>query len=383
MKILYIGSSADFHIDLWVKYFTTNHSVFLFSDKEDYLEDQPFDKVTIFHNQGILGGLLNFFKSKSHLLFQLNKLLSVIIFSKKIEKIIDKHNIDIVHAHNVYQGFLTSFVKTRVPIIFTPMGSDIIISAQKNSLYRFMANQAFKRADVVTGDSLLIQKKGFNVGAKKESNYIIQNGVDSSIFYPQANNLRARYAVEKDETLIFSPRGFAEIYNIETILKSCALLIEKGFKLRLMLCYPFKDKTHATIKEKSKDLMIDDKIIWLGSLSYEEMPDYYNLSDIVISVPDSDSSPKSVYEAMFCGKAIIVTDLAWSYEFLGQEECFLRVKPKNEIDLSEAIIKLIEKPEYSSHLSANALKYAKKHYDYQNNMQEMESIMEGLLLRDK
>ena len=45
-----------------------------------------------------------------------------------------------------------------------------------------MASRAFKKADVVTGDSVLLQQKGFKVGAREESNYVIQNGVDTSIF---------------------------------------------------------------------------------------------------------------------------------------------------------------------------------------------------------
>ena len=39
------------------------------------------------------------------------------------------------------------------------MGSDIIIHSQSNYIYKYMAQNAFKKADVVTGDSLLIQKR--------------------------------------------------------------------------------------------------------------------------------------------------------------------------------------------------------------------------------
>ena len=34
MKILYLASSSDWHIDLWTQYFTKQHSVYLFSDKD-------------------------------------------------------------------------------------------------------------------------------------------------------------------------------------------------------------------------------------------------------------------------------------------------------------------------------------------------------------
>ena len=108
-----------------------------------------------------MGGILNIFHSKSHKLFQLNKLISTLIYARKIDQIVREKNIHIIHAHNLYQGFICSYIKSKVPVVFTPMGSDIIIHAQQNFLYKFMAKKAFKRANVVTGDSLLIQKEDY------------------------------------------------------------------------------------------------------------------------------------------------------------------------------------------------------------------------------
>ena len=88
MNILYIGNSSDFHIDLWTQYFTEKHDVFLFSEKEEYLRSKEFNDVEIIYSGGLLGDILNFFKSSSHKLFQINKLLSTFIYARKIDKII-------------------------------------------------------------------------------------------------------------------------------------------------------------------------------------------------------------------------------------------------------------------------------------------------------
>mgnify|MGYP006087133229 CR=1 FL=1 len=131
MKILYLSSSSDWHIDLWVQYFNKNHSVYLFSDKENYLHDQPFEGVTVNYSAGLLGGILNFFSIKSHKLFQINKLISAKYYAYRVDALIKSENIEVVHAHNLYYGYVASFLKAKVPVIFTPMGSDIIIHAQK------------------------------------------------------------------------------------------------------------------------------------------------------------------------------------------------------------------------------------------------------------
>ena len=160
MKILFLSSSSDWHIDLWTNYFTKTHHVFLFSDKEDYLIDEDYQGVTVVQSNGYFGAMLNLIKSSSHKFFQLNKLFSVKYFAKKIQQLVKDNGIEVVHAHNLYFGYLASFLPREIPVIFTPMGSDIILHAQNNFLYRHMANKAFSRANIVTGDSKLVQSQG-------------------------------------------------------------------------------------------------------------------------------------------------------------------------------------------------------------------------------
>ena len=375
MNILYIGKSSDWHVSLWVKYFTKSHSVWLFSDKEDYLKDQPFNNVTIIKSNGYFGRLLNSLTSENHMLYQMNKLLSVRYFAYQVDKVIKKYNIDIVHAHSLYYGYLVSFIKSDVPIVFTPMGSDIIIHAQKNFIYRHMAKKAFNRADVITGDSLLLQKQGYKVGARKDRNYVIQNGVDRSVFFPKSSNIKQKYGIADDEVLLFSPRAITPIYNIDIIIESLSMLKKKGYVLKCMFSFPFGNEYVEQLQKQISRLGVDENVIWLGYLTYEDMAEHYNAADVVISVPSSDSSPKSVYEAMFCKKPIIITDLEWSYELLSGCNCFIKVEVRNSVQLSNAIAKIIDDPDYANTIATNAMNIATKYYDYESNMKKMEEIM--------
>ena len=375
MKILYLSSSSDWHIDLWTQYFTQHHSVYLFSDKEDYLDNQPFRGVNVREYPGLLGDIFNFFRIKSHKLFQINKLVSARNFASCIDAMIKYEDIDIVHAHSLYYGYVASFLKTKVPIIFTPMGSDIIINAQENKIYKHMAQRAFKKATAVTGDSLLLQKKGLEVGAHKEKNYLIQNGVDSSIFFPRDNNLKKKYNISKEEFLLFSPRAITPIYNIDVILDALFMLKQLNFKFKCMFSFAFGDKYYSILQHKVAELKLEKNVIWLGFIKYEDMQLYYNASDVVISIPNSDSSPKSVYEAMFCGKPVIISDIEWSYELLNELDCVCRVEARNADQLADTIIRLISDPKISEYVKKNAMLLAHKYFDYKVNMEKMERIM--------
>ena len=114
----------------------------------------------------------------------MNKFISVRNFASEIDQIIKTYNIEIIHAHSLYFGFLNYFINSSIPKVFTPMGSDVIIHAQKNIIYRYMAKKAFLASDIITNDSIVLQNKGYLLGGRKKENYIIKNGVDINIFYP-------------------------------------------------------------------------------------------------------------------------------------------------------------------------------------------------------
>ena len=380
MNILFVTSSFDPHTALWVKYFTLNHNVILFSDKKERFNKLKYpNNITIIEEEGLLAPLLNLFNITQQQLRHIDMLLSVKKFVKTIDNIIDKYNIDIVHAHSLYYGFLSSFITKKLPIIFTPMGSDIIIYAQQSKIHNFMAKKAFKRANIVTGDSKILQSSGFNIGAKKENNYIIQNGVDTQSFYPKESSIRDELNIDKDTILLFSPRAIANLYNIEDILNTLKILKDKNIDFKCMFTFSFGNEHYDYLKNLSQELGLVEHVIWLGYIDYNDMANYYNASDIVISVPSSDSSPKSVYEAMFCGKPVIVTDLPWSHEFLTDGENIIRTEVNNIQMLSDKIIKFIGNLELVKYISKNALEKANELYSYEKNMIKMEYIMVNLI----
>jgi glycosyltransferase involved in cell wall biosynthesis len=382
LNILFLASSADWHVDLWSRYFTNTNKVFLFSDKENYLPRQEFKNITVIESSGFFGWLLNSIKSKSHLLFQINKIVSIYYFSRKIRKIILDQKIDVIHAHSLYFGYLSSFIKLDIPIVFTPQGSSIIIHAQKNYIYGKMAEKAYNAASLITGDSLIIQNKGYLVGAKKQNNIIIQNGVDTKIFFEKNNNFKKRYNMEKDEILIFSPRAITPLYNIDVIIESLNLLKLNNYKFKCMFSFAFGGEYSKKLREKVSKLNLEKNIIWLGYIDYAEMAKYYNASDIVVSIPSSDSSPKSVYEAMFCKKAIIISNLEWSYEILPEDNVVVRVEPKNSGSLFRALEKLINDIDYRMEIAKNAKELAHKYFNYAKNMELMEGYMVNLIKKN-
>ena len=380
MKILYLTSSFDPHTALWVKYFAQKHDVYLFSDKKETHNKLIYPKnIKIIESEGVFGSVLNKFSIKQQQLRHIDMLLSVKKFVKEIKNIIINYEIDIIHAHSLYYGFLASFLKNEIPVVFTPMGSDVILYAQTSKIHNYMAKKAFERANVITGDSKVLQSQGIKIGAKEHNNYIIQNGVDTDLFFPMKSEIRERLNIREETLLLYSPRAIATLYNIDDIIKSLDILKRKHIDFKCMFTFSFGNEHFEYLKNLANELHLNDNIIWLGYIDYNEMAKYYNAADIVISVPSSDSSPKSVYEAMFCGKPVIVSDLPWAHEFLKDGENIILTAVNNVDMLADKILTLANNPYLIKTISTNALKKAEEFYSYEKNMTQMEIIMENLI----
>ena len=376
MKILFCCSADDWHMEHWIKYWSDNHEVLIITDLYYHTKKLKFsNNVKIIEMKGVLSFLIKKYKVNNKFWSYVNKIISIIHYSLVINKIALSENVDYVHAHSLYYGAICFNINKRVPVIFTPMGSDIIIHAQKSIAHRIFAIMAFKRSNIVTGDSFLLQEKGLLVGASLNNNYIIQNGVDSKLFFPGVDKRYQLFKLDRSDIIIFSPRSLAKLYNIKTILEAIYILKNRKINVYCLLTYAFGDEYIDDLKNYANTKGIKENLIWLGYLNQSKMPEIYNSSDIIVSVPDSDSSPKSVYEAMFCKKPVILSDLTWTNEFFKDGNYFLRVHPKDSVGLANSIEYYIKNQKIGVLHSENCFIKVNEHFDYYKNMKRLEDLL--------
>jgi hypothetical protein len=127
---------------------------------------------------------------------------------------------------------------------------------------------------------------------------IVQNGIDISAIMQYAGNGRKR-------THVVSIRGLTPLYRIDEIVRARAL---SSTKPRLVFTYPFWEDGYKI--EVLKTFELDDQD--LGRVMPKtKLYEILSSSLLAISIPVSDSSPRSVYEAIFCGCCVAVTYSPW------------------------------------------------------------------------
>jgi len=376
MRICYIGN-ITWHEAKWAEYFVKNgHDVCFLAGKSPYFSNVEYDLVGVDIYYLPVLAIKN-----NNIRFIVNNTIMLPVILYEVKKYLSLRKPDVIHAHSAQYGFLASLSGFR-PYIFTPMGSDILIMATKYFLYRILARIAYKNADVVTGDSKVIQKKGFVLGAKQGNNYIIQNGVDTSMFNTSVNKYKTRklLKINDNNPIILSSRSFKPLYNIETIIKTIPHVLEFRQDAKFVFIYGSKtDECYSKVTKLIDDLKLHNNIYLIDFLEYKYIPQYVASASIYISIPSSDSSPKSVYEAFACGIPCIINDLPWIKQYIKKNKNAYVISNKpSPIELANAIIKILDNSKLRKEIVNGGLDLVAKHLDYENNMRNMENIMLSL-----
>ena len=298
-EIIFIGNARDYHAIDWyrtVKKICSSRYVIFATDlidSEGHLKIVR-DDDNIIHLYNVDWLLLKKQSKIGNLWRNLIKFIASPLQISKIKALKYKYPYSIFHAHTMYYMFLCWMA--RINFIGTPQGSEILVRPNKSIIYKYFASKSLNAAKYVSVDSKSLQDKIRDLCGKDA--IVIQNGIDVSTI------LRNKNDINKERTNVTSFRGMYPLYCIEEIMEG-----RKRSKLKppLTFIYPYWEESYkktilSNFRQGDKDL---------GRLSSDNMFELLFATVLAISIPKSDSSPRSVYEAIFCGCCVAVTYNPW------------------------------------------------------------------------
>lgn len=296
--IIVLGGARDYHAMDWyrsVRKVAYDRNVYFLTDM---ISGEGFDNIIrnddVVHKVFIIDKLL--FSSQSYLGHLWRNILKLLILPIQIvflKRYISSHPYSIVHAHPMYYMLLCQL--SGIEYIGTPQGSEILVRPARSKLYRFFSTWLLKSAKSITVDSKQMAEKIRDMSAVKA--HIVQNGI----------NMTAVSAIDttgiRNEAVV-SIRGMTDLYRIETIIEGRDW---SQTKPNIIFMYPFfDDKYLGSFRSK---LQSGDQLV--GRLDRDTMYRLLVKTKLVVSIPSSDSSPRSVYEAIFLGCCVASTYNPW------------------------------------------------------------------------
>lgn len=182
-------------------------------------------------------------------------------------------------------------------------------------------------------------------------------GVDLKIFSPKDKN-KAKQAVglEANRKLIFFVGRIEPLKAIDVLLYAVKILRSNNPKMRLCLwilggvVQKRNEKNHKELKrlkQLSKSLNISTEVKFIERKHQNELPNYYNASEIVVLPSHYESFGIVALEGMACGIPVIITDTTGAAGLFDKRNSPLVTSANNPLMLAEKIKHLLtDKKEY-------------------------------------
>ena len=280
-----------------------------------------------------------------------------------LRSVLDRVKPDLVHAHSLSRWpYYASLARSR-PLIVTPTGSDLYL-ATGDALRQ--ADHAIRHADAVIALSPHMRRELLLRGVPAEHIQLADLGVDLERFSP------APEPADAGPPVILSFRAGTELYNLDVVLDAFRVVRRRLPSATLVLVTgdaPLAEGVQVRLDE----LAGADVVQFRGHVAHAEMADYMRAATVGVSVPRSDGSPNSVWEALATGLPLVLSKLPQIEERVGASGAAVFVEPRAEA-VAAALIGILEDAERRRRMANAARAWAESNVDERQQVDRLNAI---------
>jgi glycosyltransferase EpsD len=304
-----------------------------------------------------------------------------LIAYKKLKRIIDENNYDIIHVHTPMAGVIARLAarnarKKGTKVIYTAHGFHFYKGASLLNwiiyypIERWLSNYTDTLITINSEDYNLAVKYKFKAGKIERVHGV---GVDRIRFKPISNSeivkLRDKHGYKREDFLLYYIAELNKNKNQELLLKSVAKAREKISNIKLVLAGDGILAEHY--KSMAKRLGIEDYVDFLGFR--KDVDEIAQMSDIAVASSLREGLPVNIMEAMACGKPIIATDNRGHRELIKNNYNGFIVDCYDKISFKRKLYDLYYSEQLRSYFANNAVVESSL-YDISNVQKEMAEI---------
>jgi len=298
-----------------------------------------------------------------------------------VHKLQKENNYDIVHLHfpNPMAHLASYVLPSHVKQVIT-WHSDIVKQKTLLKFYQPFLKHILQRADAVvaaTPKHFSSSQQLKNWG-RSENFAVVPFGIDAKTFSASANQadvlaIKSKYPEKK---IIFAIGRHVYYKGFEYLIRAMS-----GIQDAILLLGGTGPLT-TELKELTHSLQLENKVIFQGRITDEQLAAYYQAADIFCmpSVEPSEAFGLVQLEAMACQKPIVCCELNNGVTFVNKhEETGLVVPPRDTQALTQALNKLLQNDELRKSLGNNGYHRAITEFSQEKMWNETLNLYRKLL----
>ena len=277
---------------------------------------------------------------------------------KGVKKVILKKNVllrsgvasleyDIIHPHQAQVLYYLLFKKPEKPIVFH-------YHAASNMIQELNLKSSMKLFKKRISKFISVSKKAshhLEEWAGKCDDVVIYNGVDTKFFHP---GLEQPYRKGSPQLLFVSVlRKYKKTVDLISAMPE---LLKTYPKAHLQIVGNGEDFSRLQNIIKKKNL--EKNIEMTGRIDDEELRLRYASCDMYVSASTNEHCPVPTFEAMACGRPLVLSELESHMEIINVSKAGLAFSFSDNHDLCQKIINVYENKEV---FGKDALKFVQNH----------------------
>jgi glycosyltransferase involved in cell wall biosynthesis len=287
-----------------------------------------------------------------------------------IKKIIKKEKIDVVFMYSIAtnaQAVVKICKELKIPIIHRTF--DIIHDLVREKYLRKkilkIEKEVYPLFDKVIANTPHMEKWSKEMGSK--NTIVIPQGVDSDLMkplLPEQDLLEQLEIANNDKVVMYL--GSIECFSgLDILLEQVPEIIIKIPEFKLLIV---GGGSHLeSIKNKTKQMSLKNKIIFTGYVPYLDVPKYASLAKLCINTFVVNSmtdklSPVKIFDLLSCGKTIIATPLSGLLFDFPQKESVLIYSELESF--GDNIISALNNPEIAE-IGKSGRKFIKEKFSWE------------------
>lgn len=216
-----------------------------------------------------------------------------------------------------------------------------IVSSIYNILWLFKDLSVYKKYDfiVAVGDTVYsdLKKPPISFFLHDKKVCLIKNGIDTKLFSANKSisiETRKKLGLEEENRVVISSSRLHKQKGIDLSLKGFARYAKNDSFARYLIIGDGPERIY--LESLAKDLGISNKVIFLGAIAREKLPEYLRIGDVFLfTTKHAEGLPLNVLEAMAVGMPIIFSKHL--KDNLNISEGVITVDPNDDEEIAEKL----------------------------------------------